>query len=185
MSAFRRNRNNIFLLHFLYDINKDQEGEQPGEHDKLGDAVAQDNLRRVTTLLVYHSNLDVSQQTYQHKDTRKIEILGMEILDDLRTHRIHDVTYQGYGSRNRDSLVDESEVVADGILAGSLARLLHAQHIIAALGKLMKRVMRKVISTIHLLSTMPVATPPASRRSTKPKATIHTSMMAYCLNLAQ
>lgn len=29
-----------FLLHFLYDINKDQEGEQPGEHDKLCNAVA-------------------------------------------------------------------------------------------------------------------------------------------------
>ena len=59
----------------------------------------------------------------------------MEIINHLRTHRIHDVTYQGYGSRNRDSLVNEGEVVADGILAGSLARLLHAQHIIAALGK--------------------------------------------------
>ena len=133
-----------FLLHFLfffwinsflYDIDKDEEGEQPGKDDKLGNPVAQDNLRRVAALLVYHCYLDVSQQTYQYEYTGKIEIISMEILDNLRTHRIHDVAYQGNRGGNGNCLVDEGEVIAAGVLAGSLARLFHAQYIVAALGK--------------------------------------------------
>ena len=53
------------------------------------------------------------------------------------------------------------------------------------LAKLRNRASRKVISTIHLLSTTPVATPPAKMRSTNPKATIHTSMMALSFSFTQ
>ena len=49
----------------------------------------------------------------------------------------------------------------------------------------MKRVMRNAMSTIQWLSSMPAASPPANMRSTKPKATMHTSMMAYCLSFTQ
>ena len=44
---------------------------------------------------------------------------------------------------------------------------------------------KKVMSTIHLLRKMPEASPPASRRSTNPKATMHTSIMAYCFSRMQ
>ena len=46
-------------------------------------------------------------------------------------------------------------------------------------------VSRNVMSTIHLLSMMPEASPPASMRSTKPKAIMHTSIMANRFSQAQ
>ena len=59
----------------------------------------------------------------------------MEIFYNLRAHRVHDVAYQ----RNRGSdgyrLVNEGKVISAGILARCLARLLHPQDVIAALGK--------------------------------------------------
>ena len=47
------------------------------------------------------------------------------------------------------------------------------------------RVSKKVISTIHWLSATSSATPPATMRSTKPKATMHTSSTAYCFSFEQ
>lgn len=40
VSVPSKSKQYIFFFIFLYDINKDQEGEQPGEHDKLCNAVA-------------------------------------------------------------------------------------------------------------------------------------------------
>ena len=53
------------------------------------------------------------------------------------------------------------------------------------LAKERKSMSKKVMSTIHLLRKMPEASPPASRRSTNPKATMHTSIMAYCFSRMQ
>ena len=44
----------------LYDINQEQEGENPCQDDELGDAVAKDNLRWVATLLIYYGYLDIA-----------------------------------------------------------------------------------------------------------------------------
>ena len=101
---------NFFFI-FLYDINKDQEGEQPGEHDKLGNAVAQDNLRRVTTLLVYHSYLDVSQQTYQHKDTRKIEIISL--------NKSNVTSALGYTPPTSDTVYNNATTTTAGLMSVS------------------------------------------------------------------
>ena len=59
----------------------------------------------------------------------------MEIFYNLRAHCVHDVAYQGNRGSDGYRLIDECEVISAGILSGSLARLLHSQYVIAALGK--------------------------------------------------
>ena len=97
--------------------------------------VAQDDLCRVAALLVDHRNLYVAQQTDEHEDEREVEVRRLETLHDLRRDAVHDVADERDGGGDGDGLVDEREVVAHGVLARRLARLVHAQHVVASLGK--------------------------------------------------
>ena len=59
----------------------------------------------------------------------------MEMFADFWAHGVHDVANQGDGGGDGDGLVDEREVVAYGVLSRCLARLVHAQHVVATLGE--------------------------------------------------
>ena len=97
--------------------------------------VAQDDLCGVATLLVDHCYLYVAQQTDEHEDEREVEVWRLEAFYHFRRHAVHDVADERDGGGDGDGLVDEREVVAHGVLARCLARLVHTQHVVAALGE--------------------------------------------------
>ena len=127
----------IYCKYGVYEseIYEYQKRDAPSQNDELGKAVFENDFRGVATLLIHHRQLYVAQQTHQYEDTGEIEIGCFELVHHLGRNRIHDVTHQGSRSRNRDGLVDEGEIVANGVLSRSLARFFHPDNIVAPLGK--------------------------------------------------
>ena len=119
----------------LPEVDDAEEHQSPAHDDELHEAVVQDDLGGVAALLVNHSNLDEAQQAKQHEDAGEVEIARLETTHHLRRHGVHDVADEHNRAGDGDGLVDEGHVVADGVLARRLSRLVHAQHVVAPLGE--------------------------------------------------
>ena len=119
----------------ILQVNDYQEGQEPTEDDELGGTVAQDDLRGVAALLVDDGNLDVAQQADEDEDGGEVEVVRAEVGRDLGRDGVHDVADERDGAGDGDGLVDERQVVARGVAARCLTGVLHAKHIVAALGK--------------------------------------------------
>ena len=60
---------------------------------------------------------------------------GLEMGRHLWRNGVHDVADEGHRTRDGNGLIDERQVVARRIATRSLTRLLHTEHVVAALGK--------------------------------------------------
>ena len=169
----------------LFNIYQHHEGERPGYDYELCKPVVQHHARRVAALFINYGQLHVAQQTEQNEHGGEVKHVGTDAPGNLRRHGVHDVTHQRDRRRDGDCLVDEREVVAYVFLRGGTPVSFMRNTSSRRLANERKSVSRNVISTSHLLGAMSVAKPPASTLNTKPKATMHTSMMAYCLSLVQ
>ena len=116
-------------------IDNHDKRQEPGRDEELRKAVAQEKLSRIAAASIYYCELDVSQESYENKNTREVEVGGMEAGHHLGRHRIHDIAHQRDAARDGDGLVDEGEVVSDGVLPGRFTCLVHPQYIVASLGK--------------------------------------------------
>lgn len=93
----------------------------------------EEDLGRVTRLLIDYGELHVAQQTQENVDTREIEVWRLEIGYHLRRYGVHYVAYEHHAAGDGQSLVDKGDVVALGVMAWRDARGSHAQHIVAPL----------------------------------------------------
>ena len=116
----------------VYD---DEEREEPGEQDELRGAVGEGHLDGVAAAFVNDGELQVAQDGEDDEDGGEIELVGAELGDDVGRYGVHHVAHEHHGGCDGYRLVDEGEVVAAGVLARGASRLVHLQHVVAALGE--------------------------------------------------